>query len=177
VTKPVMAAWLLSWYSPWTWPVPPRGRPLCDGVPRDRRHGRERLTSSRPANGSAQHGFVIRDRRSPGRGGCRGFRTGDPLGGGEYDRPIRLNSDQSPEVPRRHASPLTPLCLSAPPANSCARGHNRGKSNQPEGEQYENANSRGQNCDPWNLALYVTFYRATAVSGARSRQWESGQSC
>jgi len=29
----------------------------------------------------ARLGFVIRDRRSPGLGGRRGFRTGDPLGG------------------------------------------------------------------------------------------------
>src|SRR5215472_11484095 len=34
-----------------------------------------------------------------------------PLRGGEDDRPIRLNSDQSPAVPHRIATPLTPSLL------------------------------------------------------------------
>jgi len=43
-------------------------------------------------------------RQKKPRWGRRGFRTGDPPGGGEDDRPIRL--DQSPAVPHRRASPL-----------------------------------------------------------------------
>ena len=50
-------------------------------------------------------------RQKKPRWGRRGFRTGDPPGGGEDDRPIHFNSDQSPAVPRRGASPLTPSLL------------------------------------------------------------------
>src|SRR6516162_9747261 len=43
-----------------------------------------------------------------------------PWGTGEDDRPIHLNSDQSPAVPRRGLSPLTSLCLSEPPTTPAA---------------------------------------------------------
>ena len=68
---------------PVTWPVPSRGRPLCDGLPRDRRQERERLMSSRPANGSARLGSPYPPE------GCPMTRA----------------------APRRGASPLTPSLL------------------------------------------------------------------
>jgi hypothetical protein len=45
--------------------------------------GREKASSSRPANGSARSGSLIRDKENPGhQGGAEGFRTGRSVSGG-----------------------------------------------------------------------------------------------
>jgi len=49
--------------------------------------------------------------KKPRSGGRPGLPNGRSPWGREYDRPIHLNSDQSPAVPRWKATPLTPSLL------------------------------------------------------------------
>jgi len=103
--EPVTAAWLLSWCFPATWPAPSRGRPLCHGVPGDRRHGRVRPTSSRPATGARlRHSRQKKPRSGEG----RGFRTGDPPWG--EGKMIALSTSTVPNDPQ-FLGPLTPSSL------------------------------------------------------------------